>query len=94
MSKTEGSRIRENPALVPAYCNRFVALGWDGLAVTLTLGTSTKLPQRMGDKIAAAEQVVDPKLAAAMPIEVAAEIHAKLGQFLTAISNNQSGGSA
>lgn len=84
----EGSRIRENPTLIPVYCDRFIAISWDGGTVRLTLGSASKLPERMGDnKMPAA--VVDPTLASAMPREVAAELHAKLGQLLRLIDEDQ-----
>jgi hypothetical protein len=80
----EGSRIRENPALIPVYCNRLIGVSWDGLVITVTLGTSSKLPARMGDQNMP-EQVVDPKCQQAMPLEIAAELHLKLGQLLKAM---------
>ncbi len=83
----EGSRIRENPTLIPVYCNHLINVQWDGSSVLITLGYESAKPERAGEKTAG-EITVLPVSADALTYKVAIDLHRKLGQILQAASRS------
>jgi len=48
-NRPQQSKIVDVPTVHETYANQFIAAGFDGSSVTITLGTSRFVPEKMGE---------------------------------------------
>ena len=51
-------RVVDVPTVSEVYSNQFISAGFDGSSVTITLGTTTQMPERMGEGIKEGNQPI------------------------------------
>jgi hypothetical protein len=51
-------RVVDVPTVHEVYSNQFISAGFDGSSVTITLGTTTQMPERMGEGIKEGNQPI------------------------------------
>jgi len=78
----DGCKIRENPALIPTYCDRIIAAAFDGAAISIALGTRIRLPLNESDTTMP-PATIEPQFYGVLPPEAAIELHGKLTMLLT-----------
>lgn len=47
----QNTKVVDVPTVHEVYANQFIAAGFDGSSVTISLGTSRLMPEKMGDGI-------------------------------------------